>query len=191
MVNRYLTWNYQPSRSSRRRGWSRAYVSKLKSQGRLVLGEGGKIDVEATEQLLAESSDPSKAGVAERHQRDRADKGVHAHVTPTAPASLPAPSGGGSLNFQKARAHREHYLALLAEDEFRKGRGELVERSGGCAASTGAQSARPADGAAHEGRGRAGGYHRPLEMEQRLTSLIRVALEEAASQDPTTRRQQG
>lgn len=70
-----------------RRGWSRAYVSKLKSQGRLVLGEGGKIDVEATEQLLAESSDPSKAGVAERHQRDRADKGVHAHVTPTAPAS--------------------------------------------------------------------------------------------------------
>ncbi|MDF5997547.1 terminase small subunit [Pseudomonas aeruginosa] len=100
----------------------------LKSQGRLVLGEGGKTDVEATEQLLAESSDPSKAGVAERHQRDRADKGVHAHVTlPLRPPSLHT-SRGGSLNFQKPRAHREHYLALLAEDEFRKGRGELVER---------------------------------------------------------------
>ncbi|MDF5957508.1 hypothetical protein P4110_29860 [Pseudomonas aeruginosa] len=66
-----------------------------------------------------------------------------------------------ACNFQKARAHREHYLALLAEDEFRKGRGETVERASGGLRRVrrGAQSARPADGAAHEGRGRAGGYH--------------------------------
>ncbi|AHH52638.1 TPA: terminase small subunit [Pseudomonas aeruginosa] len=167
-----------------RRGWSRAYVSKLKSQGRLVLGEGGKIDVEATEQLLAESSDPSKAGVAERHQRDRADKGVHAHVTPTAPASLPTPSGGGSLNFQKARAHREHYLALLAEDEFRKSRGELVEREVvDCAAFDVARSLRDLlMGLPTKVAGELVAISDPWEMEQRLTSLIRVALEEAASQ---------
>ncbi|EOZ0478209.1 TPA: terminase small subunit [Pseudomonas aeruginosa] len=167
-----------------RRGWSRAYVSKLKSQGRLVLGEGGKIDVEATEQLLAESSDPSKAGVAERHQRDRADKGVHAHVTPTAPASLPGPSGGSSLNFQKARAHREHYLALLAEDEFRKGRGELVEREVvDCAAFDVARSLRDLlMGLPTKVAGELVAITDPWEMEQRLTSLIRVALEEAASQ---------
>lgn len=167
-----------------RRGWSRAYVSKLKAQGRLVLVEGGKIDVAATEQLLAESSDPSKAAVAERHQRDRADKDVHAHVTPTAPASLPPQPGGGSANFQKARAHREHYLALLAEDEFRKGRGELMEREVvDRAAFDVARTLRDLlMGLPTKFAGELVAITDPWEMEQRLTALIRSALVDATSQ---------
>ena len=86
------------------RGWSRAYVSKLAKQERLVLTEAGKVDVEATLDLISASADPSKAGVAERHQRDRAEKGVHSLVTPTAPASPPRSAGDG---YQRARAHRD------------------------------------------------------------------------------------
>ena len=54
-----------------RRGWAKSYVSKLANQDRLVLTDDGKIDLEATEALLAESADPSKAAVAERHDRRR------------------------------------------------------------------------------------------------------------------------
>lgn len=36
---------------------------------------------------------------------------------------------GQSPDFQKSRAHREHYLARMAEMEFRKAQGELVEVS--------------------------------------------------------------
>ncbi|WP_367616680.1 hypothetical protein [Pseudomonas siliginis] len=39
------------------------------------------------------------------------------------------PSHGQTPNFQKARAHREHYLARMGEMEFRKAQGELVEIS--------------------------------------------------------------
>ncbi|MGH8435869.1 MAG: terminase small subunit [Pseudomonas sp.] len=107
------------------RGWSKPYVSKLAKAGRLVITSDGKVDVAATDALLADTSDPSKAGVAERHERDRVEKGVSALVrsgsVPTEPSKSSAP------DFQKARAHREHYLALLAEDEYRKQHGQLAE----------------------------------------------------------------
>lgn len=60
-----------------RRGWSKSYVSKLASQDRLVLTAEDKIDLEATEALLAKSADPSKAAVAARHQKERIQRGVH------------------------------------------------------------------------------------------------------------------
>lgn len=110
-------------------GWSKPYVSKLNKQGRLVLAGDGRVDVAATQTLLNESADPSKAGVAERHQRDRVEKGVGAHVTPTAPVTEPAPqSVPAGYDFQKSRAQREFFLAQLAENEARKSSGELVER---------------------------------------------------------------
>lgn len=109
-----------------RKGWSRPYVSKLGKQGRLVLADDGRVDVAATEQLLQESADPSKAGVAERHQRDRVQKGVTEHIEPDAPITVPPQPG--VYDFQKARAQREFFLAQLAENEARKSSGDLVER---------------------------------------------------------------
>lgn len=114
-------------------GWSKPYVSKLGKQGRLVLDAADKVLVEETKALLALSSDPSKAGVAERHQQERIDKGVAVHVSPDAPVETgpteQPPAVPGAFNYQNSRAHREHYLAQLAESEARKTAGELVERA--------------------------------------------------------------
>lgn len=114
------------------KGWSKPYVSKLAKQERLVLTADGKVDVAATEALLERSADPSKTGVAERHQRERIERGVTAHLTPAAPPLDPPPEvgeAGKEPDFQKARARREHFLARLAENEARKSDGELVERA--------------------------------------------------------------
>lgn len=165
------------------RGWSRPYVSKLSKQGRLVLTEDGKkVDVEATLALLGETADPSKAGVAERHQRERAEKGVHALVTPLAPPPSMPPAGGGD-SYQKARAHREHFLALLAEDEFLKGRGELVERKAvDLAAFNTARTLRDLIlGLPPKVAGELVAISDTWEMERRLTELLRNVLEDAAS----------
>jgi hypothetical protein len=163
-------------------GWSRPYVSKLAAQGRLVLTEDNKVDVEATLALLGETADPSKAGVAERHQRERAEKGVHSLVSPLAPPST-APGTGGSDSYQKARAHRETYLALLAEDEFLKGRGELVERKAvDTAAFNTARTLRDLIlGLPPKIAGELIAITDTWEMERKLTELLRGVLEDAAS----------
>ena len=123
----YLT----KSEFAARRGWSKSYVSKLANQDRLVLTADGKVDVEATETLLAESTDPSKAAVAARHEDNRVERDVRTHLQPggETPAVQPTvPQPGKGPDFQKARAHREYYLAQLAEAEFNKVQGNLVER---------------------------------------------------------------
>ncbi len=110
-----------------RRGWAKSYVSKLAKQDRLVLTENGKIDLEATELLLASSADPSKAGVTARHDQDRLERDVYPELSIT--AETPAvPPTGKAPDYQKARAQREYFLAQLAEAEFHKVQGNLVER---------------------------------------------------------------
>jgi len=123
----YLT----KSEFASRRGWSKSYVSKLANQDRLVLTADGKVDVAATETLLAESADPSKAAVAARHEDNRVERDVRTHLQPggnTPAVQPPVPQPGKGPDFQKARAHREYYLAQLAEAEFNKVQGNLVER---------------------------------------------------------------
>ncbi|MHC8343333.1 terminase small subunit [Pseudomonas sp. RT6P73] len=107
-----------------RRGWAKSYVSKLANQDRLVLAEDGKkIELEATEALLAKTADPSKAGVAERHERIRLER--EAQIAVEEPA---VPQIAEVADFQKSRALREHYLALQERDNFLKQQGVLVER---------------------------------------------------------------
>jgi len=114
-----------------RHGWSKSYVSKLAKQERLVLTDDGKVDVDATELRLAETADPSKAAVAARHEENRVERDVRSQLQPgLGPLAVPQPdlAPGGAHNFQKAKAHREYYLAQLAEAEFNKVQGNLVER---------------------------------------------------------------
>ncbi|WP_122295314.1 terminase small subunit, partial [Pseudomonas syringae] len=99
----------------------------LAKQERLVLTPDGKIDLEATEALLAESADPSKAAVAARHEEGRVDRDVYSQVLPSAETPAVQPPNKGP-DFQKSRAHREFYLGQLAEAEFHKVQGNLVVR---------------------------------------------------------------
>lgn len=114
-----------------RRGWSKSYVSKLASQDRLVVTTDGKVELEATEALLIQTADPSKAAVAARHEEERIQRGVRDHIAPLAETTVELPvlqmRGGQGADFQKSKAHREYYLAQLAETEFMKVRGALVE----------------------------------------------------------------
>lgn len=110
-----------------RRGWAKSYVSKLGKQDRLVLTDEGKVDLEATELLLASSADPSKAAVTARHDQVRIERNVHSQLSIAAEQPAVQPTGKAP-DFQKARAHREHFLAQLAEAEFYKVQGNLVDR---------------------------------------------------------------
>jgi hypothetical protein len=53
------------------KGWSKQHISKLIQNDRLVLNEAGLVDVDASEQFLAMTRDPSKVGVSARHAQDK------------------------------------------------------------------------------------------------------------------------
>lgn len=164
------------------KGWSKPYVSKLAKQGRLAMTADGKVDVAATEALLQRTADPSKTGVAERHQRERVERGVTAHLIPTAPPlESPPDSEDEGIDFQKARARREHYLARLAENEARKSDGELVEREAveNAAFATGRLLRDLLLGLPKQISAELAAISDPWELERRLSAGLRRVLEDA------------
>lgn len=107
------------------KGWSRQYVGKLVQRGRLVLTLDGKVDVEASEQYLAMTSDPARSNslgkvplVLAHQEREPAFPHASSGAVPTA-----AP------DYQKARTRLALAQAEKAESEVRKANGELVELS--------------------------------------------------------------
>ena len=116
------------------KGWSKSYVTKLGEQGRLVFSPDGKrVDVTATLALLAKSSDPGKAHVAQRHAADRLDRDVGQHVRPDAPAGEETPAGGGQAgagddSYWKNKSRRESALAEMAELELAERLGNVIDR---------------------------------------------------------------
>ncbi|ERL02608.1 hypothetical protein O999_18610 [Pseudomonas putida LF54] len=177
----YLT----KSEFAARRGWSKSYVSKLASQDRLVLADDGKVDVVATEALLAESADPSKAAVAARHEENRVERDVRSHLQPggDTPAVQPmVQQPGKGLDFQKARAHREFFLAQLAEAEFNKVQGNLVERKAveDAAFSAGRTLRDLMFGLAPQLAAELTGMSDSWEIEKHLTGAFRQVFEDAA-----------
>jgi phage terminase Nu1 subunit (DNA packaging protein) len=94
----------------------KAHISRLKSAGRLVLVEG-KIDVDASRALLAQTAHPSYSKNA-------------ANLTQEAHGGAATHSAGKSTHiadFNHARARNETAKAELAEMESAKIRGSLVE----------------------------------------------------------------
>ncbi|RII79109.1 terminase small subunit [Pseudomonas monteilii] len=177
----YLT----KSEFAARHGWSKSYVSKLAKQERLVLTDDGKVDVEATELLLAESADPSKAAVAARHEENRVERDVRSQLQPglgPLAALQPDPAPGGAHNFQKAKAHREYYLAQLAEAEFNKVQGNLVERKAveDAAYTAGRMLRDQLFGLAPQLAAELVGMSDPWEIEKHLSSAFRRVLTEVS-----------
>lgn len=116
-----------------RRGWAKSYVTKLDQQGRLVLTDDGKIDVVATEALLDESADPSKAPIAARHEAKRTERERDPSAGPEITDKTPSVAqslmlSGAERSFQKSKAHREYFLAQQEEANFYKLQGSLVDR---------------------------------------------------------------
>lgn len=169
-----------------RRGWAKSYVSKLANQDRLVLTQDGKVDLEATEALLAQTADPSKAAVADRHHQDRLQRDVYSQlstqVEPTSTAVPPMINPAGQVpDFQKARALREHNLAQLAEIELHKAKGSLVALA---TVKTGAYNAGrmlrdQLLGMPPQLAPELASMTDPWEIEKHLTAAIRRSLEDA------------
>ena len=111
-------------------GWSPSYVSKLGSQGRLVLDEGKKlVNVTATLAGLRKTSDPGKSAVRERHQATRVERQVTDHIQVNAPVvDEPAVPSSSDPKYWDNKTRREGALAEMAELELSKKRGELVDR---------------------------------------------------------------
>src|SRR5450830_2099353 len=74
-------------------GRTPSYITWLKGNNRLVLSPDGKmVDVLATEALILETADPSKAAVAARHQQDRIQRDVYSQLSPLVePTNTAAP----------------------------------------------------------------------------------------------------
>jgi hypothetical protein len=98
-------------------GMHKSYVTRLGDAGRLVM-VGGKVDVEASQRLIASTADPGKDHVAERHAQGR---------TAAPPAALDQNEGAGKV-YQQSRAINEKYKALTAKAEYERAIGKLLDR---------------------------------------------------------------
>lgn len=130
---------------ARMEGKSKSYINKLKETGRLVM-EGDLVRVDASRERIAQTADPSKTAVAERHARQRSEHAAAA-VNPQKQAKTgtkqaktgtkPEPAEendtaeerGTSPDYQLARARREEANANLAEIELAERAGELMQTS--------------------------------------------------------------
>jgi hypothetical protein len=104
-------------------GVNRSHVTQLKNAGRLVM-QDGKVSVDASIKLIADTKDPGKVGVAARHEKDREQK-----QTASAPAAAPVMddiTGKAGSAYQQARAMKEKYAAMSAKISYEKEVGTLL-----------------------------------------------------------------
>lgn len=112
-------------------GCKRNYGYQLRKEGRLVMSDDGKL-VRVAESIarIAETRDPSKAGVASRHAAERGAPARTGHADDgEMPGEEPDEEPGGRYDFQKAKAKREFWAAEREHAAARKEAGELVERA--------------------------------------------------------------
>ena len=170
-------------------GKAPSYITWLRKNNRLVLSaDERQVNVEETIALIRETADPAKAAVTARHQEARVQRDVTSQLSPmvesTPNMAAPQPAigpAGKQPDFQKARAHREYYLAQLAEAEFHKVQGSQVELE---AVKTGAFSAGrllrdQLLGMPPQLAPELAAMTDPWEIERRLTAAIRASLEDA------------
>lgn len=93
-----------------------SYVTKLKKDGRLVIGDDGLVRVAESIARIEATRDPAKRAVAERHATERGG----ALQAPEDPAVLANP------DYQAARAKREHFAAEREEMRYRQEAAELL-----------------------------------------------------------------
>lgn len=117
---------------ARRLGCRRSYVSQLASQGRLVLTDDGKrVWDAASRQRLAETADPAKVAVAQRHAEARgAALPLETSADEESGGEMPAGAPlGDEAGYAQWRARHERSKALAAERELALSMAELLVAS--------------------------------------------------------------
>lgn len=107
-----------------------SYVTQLKAEGRLVLSDAGKVDVDASLALIRETADPAKAGVAARHAATRSKANGTAQPPPVdddEPQDTFEPQSSDAKRRTKALADKAETDAKAAERDYRQSMGELLE----------------------------------------------------------------
>lgn len=108
---------------ARRKNWNPGYAHKLKAAGRLVMVDG-KVDVDASERSLAESSDPAR-----EHLRRNATAGSSSDHGSSGAGQQHA--GGGqafssNATFSRAKTATQVFDAKLRELEYKERIRDLV-----------------------------------------------------------------
>lgn len=116
-----------------RLGCQPGYVTELRKAGRLVLTEDGRrVRVAESLQLITDTRDPAKAGVAARHAQKRGQgSAAVAPAVDQAADSEPErldPSDPLALRRSRAQAEREEALARKALRDEQVELGELLRR---------------------------------------------------------------
>jgi transcriptional regulator with XRE-family HTH domain len=115
---------------ARRLGVNRSYVTRLAQAGRLVEDAAGLVLVEQSLARIEETADPNRDDVRARHAARRHAAEEAAQDEANAGGGDP-PEGTGddraTRSFARARADKEHYLALTARREYEQLIGRLVE----------------------------------------------------------------
>lgn len=106
------------------RGWSAAYVTKLKRQGRLVITGTGKVNVEATDRLIAATRDPARGGDRRQSEGEGTDLAAETHASASR-GKEPIESGA----YKDAATRERLAKARLAELELAEKVGQLVRRT--------------------------------------------------------------
>ena len=122
---------------ARQIGYDKSRITQLKRAGRIVMSADGRlVDVEASIARMAETSDPGRMDVTERHAANRASAGKVA-AAPNAAANTPAPPPNISeagLDLEpsgraKAKALLMHFENSSLKLEMALRRGLRFERS--------------------------------------------------------------
>lgn len=123
---------------AKRKGVSRPAISQAIRAGRVVVGEDGRVDVEASDRVWDAKTDTLqslRANAPKRRAQALADE-PHRSSPPAgrpgqgaAGSESPAPLSRVIYDFESARAKRETHAANIAEMEERKRAGELCETS--------------------------------------------------------------
>jgi hypothetical protein len=105
-------------------GVARSYVTALKKAGRLVQDSHGQVLVEASIKRIAETADPNRDDVRERHAEERGQP-----VTVDMPETEETAEQPISHDYQRARAKKEYFLAEQARIAFERDIGKLIPKS--------------------------------------------------------------
>lgn len=121
----------KPAEFARIAGFKPSYVTQLNRAGRLVQDAAGLILVSESLARIRDTSDPSKAGVAERHAAARAaqpDSAVGDAGEPDedAPDAASGPDSSAATRRAESLARKEHFLALSAERDYLQSMGRLL-----------------------------------------------------------------